>query len=1014
MHPAGTVSALEIQSYTKVSMGMQSTTGRANAADAAGSILSPRACFPQVARSVFTISEWALGRADRQAGKQPLSDILRVIWDRIGMEVENTDSLRKASLPGTHSFPLCASCCALLHPKRTLGLLSFLLLFSPAFATAQSSGSGQVNCTDPLYSSTAACRGASDDPTQTSVAVPRTTQDNTADSTGGAQRSSDNQQVYIDQGGTDPRPRTASSNQPERLFPPDPVTDFQRLVRSSTGEMLPIFGRDLFQQAPSTFAPANQIPVTADYIVGPGDEVLVRLWGPESFNSQLTVDTTGSIYIPKVGAIHVAGLRSDELQKQISTEVNHIFRNYRISVSLGQLRSIQIYVVGEARRPGAYTISALSTVLNALFVSGGPDVQGSLRHIQIRHEGKPPSDFDLYDLVLRGDKTKDIRLEQGDTIFIPAAGPQVAIAGSVRHPAIYEILNETTAPDLLELAGGYTSTARRNTVSLERIDPALDRQVFTVTLDAADRAMTLRDGDVLFVNHITQGYEKSVTIRGNLANPGRFAWHDGMRLSEIIPDRMSLLTSNYWRERNRLGVPTPLFEPQPQNLFPQVPANGSRTRTYPQNNASPSNYVTNPQYPGQASADTYNNYNNATLSPDDQALQNTADAFALQSSSQQATTPQPTAATLFAQNTQNSNANIPSTGAHQENNFGEPGVSETGPDVSRPDIRNDRVANRIQIPAPEIDWSYAVIERLDAKTLKSVLLPFNLGDLVDNGNPAQNLELQPGDIVTILSQADIPVSIDEQTKFVRLEGEFVSAGVYSVRPGEDLEALVMRAGGLTAKAYLYGSSFLRESARVFQQQRLNEYISSLSADMERSAAERAASSSTGILDPNALAEQRSLVAQLRQLRATGRVVLEFRPTSVGVGSIPKIPLENGDIFRIPSRPSTVSVVGAVYGQNVFLFDSSRHVSDYVDLAGKPNRIADRQHAFIIRADGSVFSRERTQGVLSNRFDSTAIYPGDAIVIPEKLIKPSALRNVLDYSQILSSFGLAAAAINVVR
>ena len=890
--------------------------------------------------------------------------------------------------------------------KRTL-TLSFLgstLTLSSAVSAAQQTGS-QVNCNDPLYSSSSLCRGTTDNPAQISIPSPKVNGEATTGEESSGQRNNDSQQVYVDQAGSDSRRRTTSSTRSETIFPPDPITDFQRLVRSATGEMLPVFGRDLFQQAPSTFAPADQIPVTSDYVVGPGDEVLVRLWGPESFNSRLTVDTSGSIYIPKVGAIRVAGLRSDELQKQISTEVSHTFRNYRISVSLGQLRSIQVYVVGEARRPGAYTISALSTVLNALFVSGGPNIQGSLRHIQIRHEGSPPSDFDLYDLVLRGDKSKDIRLQQGDTIFIPAAGSQVALAGSVRHPAIYEILGETTTPDLLQLAGGYTSTARRDTVSLERIDPDLTRKALTVTMNAADRTMMLRDGDVLFVNHITQGYEQSVTIRGNLANPGRFAWHPGMRLSEIIPDRMSLLTSNYWRERNRLGVPTPLFEPQPNPVFrPSSPVN--RTHTYSPGNANGSSYGVTSQESNQV---PYEN----------QTLQNNAETLALQSSQLPAGT-EPTAAALFGQGAQEANSGItsggyPSSGTsnRQENIVAEPGVMQEESE-SKGGLLNDRAKNKIQIPAPEIDWSYAVIERLNPETLTSTLLPFNLGRLVQDHDLSQNLEIQPGDIVTILSQADIPVSIDQQTKFVRLEGEFVSAGVYSARPGEDLESLVLRAGGLTSKAYLYGSSFLRESARAFQQQRLNEYISSLSTDLERSAAVRAASSSTGILDPNALAEQRTLVAQLRQLRATGRVVLEFRPASAGPDSIPKIPLENGDVFRIPSRPNTVSVVGAVYGQNVFLFDSHRRVEDYVDLAGKPNRIADRKHAFIIRADGSIFSRERTQGVLSNNFESSAIYPGDAIVIPEKLIKPTALRNILDYSQVLSSFGLAAAAINVVR
>jgi hypothetical protein len=215
---------------------------------------------------------------------------------------------------------------------------------------------------------------------------------------------------------------------------------------------------------------------------------------------------------------------------------------------------------------------------------------------------------------------------------------------------------------------------------------------------------------------------------------------------------------------------------------------------------------------------------------------------------------------------------------------------------------------------------------------------------------------------------------------------------------------------LTANAYLYGSSFNRESARVFQQQRLDEYIAKLSVDMERSSAVRSASSTSGILDPTSLADQRNIIAQLRQIRATGRIVLEFAPDSVGINPIPKIPLENDDVFRVPSTPNTVSVIGAVYGQNVFLYNSKRKLEDYISLAGKPNRIADPQHAFVIRADGSIFSRDLAKRAFSN----ASIYPGDAIVVPEKLIKPSGIKNLIDFSQILSSFGIAAAGINVLR
>jgi len=265
-----------------------------------------------------------------------------------------------------------------------------------------------------------------------------------------------------------------------------------------------------------------------------------------------------------------------------------------------------------------------------------------------------------------------------------------------------------------------------------------------------------------------------------------------------------------------------------------------------------------------------------------------------------------------------------------------------------------------------------------------------------------------------VSQTDIHGPQDEQTKYVRLEGEFKSAGVYSVGPNETLDDLVRRIGGLTDKAYLYGASFVRETARVFQQQRLDEYVSQLAISMQRESAVRAASSTTGLSDPNSLAEQRDLIAQFRRLRATGRIVLQFKPDSTDVASIPHIALEDGDVFRVPSRPATVAVIGAVHGQNVFLHDPTRRVNYYVALAGKPTSTADKDHAFIIRADGSVFSREHRVGSWGNAFDTAQVEPGDAIVIPEKPVRASALRQFIDYSQVFSQLALGAAAISVIK
>lgn len=812
--------------------------------------------------------------------------------------------------------------------------------------------------------------------------LPNTGDATGGDSTGGrdqtgtpdAQRTRDANGLYVDPAGNLNRQGAKEIREP--VLPPDPLTDFQRLTRSATGELLPIFGRDLFQGVPTTFAPGDQIAATPDYVIGPGDDLLLRVWGGEALNSQLTVDRSGAIYLPRVGAIHVAGLRFDELEKHIRTEMSRTYRNFNLSVNLGHLRSIQIYIVGEARRPGAYTISSLSTVMNALFVSGGPSAQGSLRHIHIRRAGQTFPEFDLYDLLLKGDKSSDVRLESGDTLFIPPVGAQVAVGGSIRHPAIYELGPQSTLGDILMLAGGFSSTASSGQIAIERIEGGRERVALTVTLDDAGRQMSLRDGDVLYAGHILASYQQSVTIRGNLANPGRFSWHPGMRLSEIIPDRRSLLTNDYWRERNRLGVPVPLFQPAAEDNLQRERVQGRQTQQ--SETQTPDNRI-NP-----------NGVSRDVSQPDPSFNQNQASLLTLQGTERLDPEADRT------QQTRNA-SNMPLPQRQNENETISP-----------------RSQNKIIVPTPEINWSYAVVERLNPDTLKSSLLPFNLGRLIHDRDQTQNLELQPGDIVTIVSQSDFPVPQDSQTKYIRLEGEFAGSGVYSVGPDESLEELVQRAGGLTTKAYLYGSSFIRESARVFQQQRLDEYISTLSADMERSAASRAASSASGVLDPNALAEQRMLIAQLRQLHATGRVVLEFAPISKGTASIPHIPLENGDTFRVPSRPNTISVIGAVYGQNVFLYNSGRKLEDYIALAGNPNRVADRKHAFIIRADGSIYSRDRAKGILSNSFDTTRINPGDSIVIPERLIKPSALRQFIDYSQILSSFGLAAAAINVVR
>ena len=211
-------------------------------------------------------------------------------------------------------------------------------------------------------------------------------------------------------------------NQQVRL-PLDPPTEFQLMVANSLGKTLPIYGANLFRNPPTTFAPLNLVPVTPDYVIGPGDELLVQVWGQLTLNGRFTVDRSGAIYIPQVGTLHVAGLPFSQIQQNLKTQLGRVFRNFDLNVNMGQLRSIQVFVVGQARRPGSYTISSLSTLTNALFATGGPTPQGSMRHIQLKRGGKVVVDFDLYDLLLRGDKSNDSQLLPGDVIHSSRRAP---------------------------------------------------------------------------------------------------------------------------------------------------------------------------------------------------------------------------------------------------------------------------------------------------------------------------------------------------------------------------------------------------------------------------------------------------------------------------------------------------------------------------------------------------------------------------------------------------------------
>jgi len=833
--------------------------------------------------------------------------------------------------------------------------ISFIL-FSCSLAGAQSSQSVQTpegaDCSDPLLAKTLECSSQSQQgaPQQVPLGMQGTP---TIPVVIPSSNYSDIEQ-YSRQAAAQPTP-----------LPAEPLTEFQKFVASSTGQILPVYGAELFRRIPSTFAPVDMAPVPPDYVIGPGDELRIRVWGQVSIQANVRVDRSGEVYLPQVGQVHVADLRLSELDAHLRDAIGRVYHNFDLTADVGQIRAIQVYVSGEARRPGVYTVSSLSTLVDALFASGGPSTEGSMRSIELRRGGAVVTSFDFYDLLIKGDKTKDAKLLSGDVIYIPPVGPEVAVYGSVHHPAIYELRPNETLANILADAAGVSAVAAEARVSIERIDEHLDRHAMEVAYDASGLASPLANGDTIRVYSIVPKYQKTVILRGNTANPGRFAWHEGMHVSDLIPDKESLLTRNYWWRRAQMGLPEPEFESLPEFANQHQPTDNQP--------------VTLPK---------------SAFQQQGVSEQNAADLAG----------GQPGFGHPPAQSAQQSAGSTPL--AAQEVT----GANQTTLPAQR---------TQVELPAPEIDWDYAVVERLDPDTLKTELVPFDLGKLVLQHDATQDLELRPEDVVSIFSQADFPVPIAEQTKLVRLEGEFAHAGVYSVQPGESLRHLIERAGGLTPNAYLFGSEFTRLSTRATQQIRIDEYVQSLTMGINRNAlmlaSSPAAASSQGLASGAVVQDnEQRLLASLRQIRATGRIVLPVHPHSTGIDSLPNIALEDGDRFDVPHIPETVNVVGAVYNQNSFLFADNSRVGAYLHLAGGPNKDADRNREFIIRADGDVVSRDMIKRLWGDEFSDLRIYPGDTIVVPEKLPKASALYGVMNWSQMFSQFALGAAALDVIH
>lgn len=685
-----------------------------------------------------------------------------------------------------------------------------------------------------------------------------------------------------------------------------PATEFQQFIFDTTGKKLPVFGADFFADAPSTFAPLGNTPVPSEYTLGPGDELLIRGWGSVDIDYRAKIDRNGLIAIPTVGSVVLAGIKAGDAEAVIRGAVGKLYKGVTINVNFGQLRAITVYVVGQANRPGTYTVSSLSTLITAVFASGGPNANGSMRNIQVKRGGALVGELDLYSFIAKGDKSGDVKLRDGDTIFIPAAVGHAALMGKVNTPAIYELRGAQDSVDsLLEFAGGMPVVADPRRAFLERIDVSQNqpRSVEQFALNAEGLKRSLKDGDVLNVTSITPDFGNAVVLRGNVDQAVRAPYKDGMRVSDLIPNRAYLITRNSIKRQNNV-------------LVAGEKGGGSRN--------------------GQPEED---------------------------------------------------------------------------------------IASRIGGLIDEINWDYAVVERINRNDLTVSLIPFNLGKVFSEPSGKDNVQLQPGDTVTVFSQQDVAVPMDKRRVFVRVEGEVNTPGVYQMNAGENLHSLLARAGGPTMNAYLYGTAFYRDQVRKEQEANLEKAAlrleSQLRSQQSKAAANVRSTVDTATAEMRAQAEivsAREAIARLRSLKPTGRIAFGLDPKESSFSHLPLLKLENGDRLVVPPKVDFVHVFGAVDTESSSLWRPNGRVNDYLKSVGMTPD-ADKDNIFILRVDGSVVSRNSGAWFFGG-FGGVEVMPGDSIVVPEKFDKETGwtkfMQGTKEWAQIFANFGLGAAAIRTLR
>jgi polysaccharide biosynthesis/export protein len=791
--------------------------------------------------------------------------------------------------------------------------------------------------------------------------------------------------------------------------PAQPGAGTSDSAKKPAQEGLRPFGYDLFRTVPTTFAPASDIPVPPDYPIGPGDTFLIQFFGKLNAQFTLVVTREGALNIPELGPVFVAGLSFANAQKTLQQKISEQMIGVQASITMGPLRSIQVFVVGDAEQPGLYTISALATATNALLASGGVSPTGSLRNIQIKRAGRIIGRLDLYQLLLYGDASGDRRLQSGDVLFIPPLGPTVGIDGQVRRPAIYELRTESTAEQVIALAGGLLPGAYPAAAKVERVERSTGRTVIDVNLDAPyGLRRPMQNGDLLRIPSVLESVENVVLLSGHVQRPGAYEWKPGMTVQDLIPSISDLKPDpdlNYVLIRKERG-PQRLIEVSSIQL---ALSEGGLQILSDQPVDPRDEIILFSRAPD--SADFYDTGSRRTkrLSDDDAQV-------APRTTSEGRSSGAPRVLGRGVQEQQDSDLKPPERqqmlaplldAIRSQAKLGAPArvvtitgaVTHPGTYPLEPGMRVSdllRAAGALDQSAYGLEAERTSFTVDEAGNARTELQTLNLAAILA-GDADANIPLTPRDQIQI---KQISGWADRDT--VELRGEVRFPGTYVVSRGETLRQLIERAGGLTEQAWAEGAVFTREDLRLREEEQLRILRDRLRADLANQSLQNQQSDPASA---QALSEASGLLEQLENSKAIGRLSIRFPELLAGE---PKadLALRPGDRLIIPRRSEEVTVLGEVNFPTSHHYRDNFNRKDYLNRSGGLTAKADEDRIYIVRANGEVVVR-------GGWFGGPDIRPGDTIVVPLDVDRIKPLELFTSVTQIIYQLALATAAFNAV-